>query len=142
MSFQSIQNLPTRNDSDQVWINWYKDLRSTLGAKKARDIFSRAWSAQNASASNANSTYLREEMSKHGIDISGGLLGTTLDFGRTATDYLSDVFTTAKWLSLGLGVVVVVSVGALLWQLATKPKIRKEALNIGTTIATRGLVKT
>ena len=39
MSYKIIQHIPNRNDSDQVWINWYKDLRSTLGAKKANDIF-------------------------------------------------------------------------------------------------------
>lgn len=141
MSFQSIQNIPNRNDSDQVWINWYKDLRSTLGAKKANDIFSRAWSAQNASDSDANTTYLREEMEKYGIDISGGFLGESLDFGRQVTGYFGDMFTAGKWLSIGMGVVIVGSLGLFLYQLATKPEVRKEAGEIGALIGTRGMSK-
>lgn len=141
MSYQSIQNIPNRNDIDQVWINWYKDLRSTLGASKANDLFGRAWSAQNASDSNANTTYLREEMEKYGIDISGGIFGTTLDFGRQLSGNIGDVFTAGKWLSIALVGVVVISVGGLIFQIAFKPSVRNEALNIGSTVATRGMNK-
>ena len=141
MSYTSVQNIPTRNDSDAVWINWYKDLKATLSNKQANDVFSRAWSSQNASNSDANTTYLREFMSKNGIDISGGVLGTSLDFGRSATNYVGDLFTFQKFIVFGLGTVVVVSLGALIFQLATKSSVRKEALDIGTTIGTRGLNK-
>ena len=138
MSYQSIQHIPNRNDSDQVWINWYKDVRSTLGAKKANDIFSRAWSSQNASDSDANTTQLREQMEKYGIDISGGFLGESLDFGRQVTGYFGDMFTAGKWLSIGLGVIIVGSVGMLLYQVAKNPK---DAVDIGATVATRGMNK-
>ena len=141
MSYQSIQNIPNRNDSDAVWINWYKDVRRTLGAKKANDIFSRAWSSQDASNSHANTTYLREEMEKYGIDISGGFLGESLDLGRQVTGYFGDMFTAGKWLSIGMGIIIVGSFGAFMYQLATKPSVRKEVGQIGGAVATRGLNK-
>ena len=141
MSYQSVENIPNRNDSDTVWLNWHKDLRSALGSKKANDIFSRAWSSQDASDSDANTSVLREKMENAGIDISGGVIGGSLDFGRQVTGYLGDVFTTAKWVSLIVGGVVVVSVGGLLLQIAFKPSVRKEAVNIGATVATRGMNK-
>lgn len=141
MSFQTIQQIPTRNDSDKVWVTWYKDLRKTLGSKKANSLFNLNWSNQNAGNSDVNTTYLRGEMEKYGIDISGGFFGETLDFSRKAQSYLGDVFTTAKWMSLIVGGVVVVSVAALLYQLITKPSVRKEAVDIGATLGTRGLNK-
>ncbi len=141
MSFQSIQNIPTVNDSDTVWITWYKELRSTLGAKKANDIFSRAWSAMNVNDSDANTAHLRETMEKYGIDISGGIVGESLDFTRMVGGQVGDLFTVSKWLSIGLVTIVVVSVGGLIYQIAFKKSMRQEVVDIGTTVATRGLNK-
>lgn len=141
MSFTSIQNIPTRNNSDQVWINWYKQLRSALGSKKANDIFSRAWSSQNAGDSDVNTTFLREEMEKYGIDISGGFLGESLDFGRQVKGYFGDIFTVGKYGTILLYGVVIVSVAGLVFQIAFRPSVRREAVDIGTTIGTRGLSK-
>jgi hypothetical protein len=141
MSFKSIQNIPTFTDSDTTWINWYKQLRAALGAKKANDVFSRAWSSLNINNSDANTSHLRETMEKYGIDISGGILGESLDLTRQIGGHIEDVFTVSKWLSIGLASVVVVSLGALIWQIATKPSVRKEAIDIGATVATRGMNK-
>jgi hypothetical protein len=141
MAYASVQNIPTRNDTDAVWINWYKDLKTTLSNKQANDVFSRAWSGQNASSSSANTAYLREFMKKNGIEIDGGLIGEFADFGRFGVQQIGDIFTYSKWLSLGLGAIVAVSVGALIFQLATKSSVRREAVDIGTTVATRGLNK-
>lgn len=145
MSYLSVQNIPTENSPDIVWISWYKDLRKSLGSKKANDIFSRAWSAQNASDSNANTTILREEMSKNGVEISGGFVGDAVDFSNQAKGYIGDILTYGKWAYIGLGTIVFISIGAFVWQLATKPSVRKEAVdlgsNIGATVATRGMNK-
>lgn len=141
MSYASVQNIPTRNDLDVVWMNWYKDLKTTLSNKQANDVFSRAWSSQNASSSNANTASLREFMKSNRIEIDGGLIGEFADFGRFGSNFFNDIFTYSKWTALGLGAVVAVSIGALIFQLATKSSVRKEALDIGTTIGTRGLNK-
>jgi hypothetical protein len=141
MGFLSIQNIPSSSQSDTVWINWYKDLRGALGSKKANDIFSRAWSGLAMDDSAANTAHLRETMGKYGIDISGGVLGESLDFARKVGGQVEDLFTVSKWLSIGLATVVVVSIGGLIWQVAFKSSVRKEAVNIGATVATRGLNK-
>jgi hypothetical protein len=80
-------------------------------------------------------------MKKNGIEIDGGLIGEFADFGRFGVQQIGDIFTYSKWLSLGLGAIVAVSVGALIFQLATKSSVRREAVDIGTTVATRGLNK-
>jgi len=141
MSYQSVQNIPTRNSDDIVWINWYKDLRKTLSVKQANSIFAMAWSAQDASNSDANTSELRLEMEKYGIEISGNVLGTFADFGKKTAGYFGDIFEYYKWISLGLGTVFAVSLGVFFWQLGTKPKVRKEVVDIGATVATRGMNK-
>jgi len=140
MAYENIKQVPTNSSSDKVWMTWYDDLKKTLGKKKANSLFSSNWDAQDGDGSNANSSDLRGHLKKNGIDISGGVLGEAKDKLFSVADFFGDYITVGKWLGLGLGTVVVVSVGALVFQIATKSSVRKEAVGIGKTIATRGVM--
>ena len=138
MSFESIRNLPNSNSSDVAWLNWYKDLRSTLGKKNANQLFIQHWEAEDGFGSDANTTYLREELDKYNLKISGGTLGSVADFGNDVSSFFGDLFTAGKWLTIGMGTVVVVAVGGLLIQIAFNKKVRGEAIRVGSAVATRG----
>lgn len=141
MSYQKVENIPTRQSDDIVWVNWYKDLRKTLSVRQANSIFAMAWSAQDAGNSDANTSALRLEMQKYGIDIESNVLGMFADFGNKTAGYFGDIFTYYKWISLGLGTVFAVSLGVFFWQLGTKSEVRREVGEIGATVASRGLNK-
>lgn len=137
MSYTTVQNIPTRNDSDQVWLSWYKDLRKTLDPKKANSLFNLNWSNQNAGTSDANTTYLREEMAKYGIEISGGVFGESLDFGRKITGAVTDMLSVSKFIGIGVGVVVLGSVVYIVYSFVNNSGFRDSTV----TLASRGVIK-
>ncbi len=141
MSYQSIKLLPQNSSLDNEWISWYKDLRSTLGKTKANRIFGLQWDAQNGYDSDANTSLLREEMRGYGVEIGTNAVGSVVDYASDVKSYFGDLFTTGKWVTIAMAGILVVSVGGLLIQIAFKSKVRKEAVGIGTTIASRGLIK-
>lgn len=138
MAYENIKKVPVNNSTDLVWINWFDSLKKTFGKKKARSLFSANWDAQDGDGSNANTSDLRGHLKDNGIDISGGVLGEAKDKFFDAGDFVGDYLTIGKWIGIGLVSVVAVSIGAVVFQLATKSSVRKEALGIGKTIATRG----
>jgi hypothetical protein len=140
MAYENIKAIPTKSSSDLVWITWYDNLKKTFGKKKANSLFSSNWDSQQASNSSANTSDLRAHLKNNDIDISGGVLGEAKDRVFGFTDSFGDIFTVAKWLGIGLAGVIVVSVGALVFQLATKSSVRREAVSIGKTVATRGVM--
>lgn len=139
MSKEIIRNLPTQNSSDKVWMTWYDALEKQFGKQKANALFSANWDAKNGDGSVANTTDLRSHMEKKGLDISGGFFGEAKDRAYDVADFFGDYFTVGKWVGIGLLTVIGVSVGALVFQLATKSSVRREAVNIGSAVATRGL---
>lgn len=141
MAYDIIRNIPTNSSDDKVWLSWYSELKKVFGKKKAKALFSQNWDAQLGQGSIANTTNLRAELEKDGIDISGGFFGETLDKTIDVGNFFGDYFTVGKYLGMGLAGIVVFSVGALVFQIATNSKVRKEAISMGTTVASRGLIK-
>ena len=139
MSKELIRNLPNQNSIDKVWITWYDALKKQFGKQKANALFSANWDAKNGNGSVANTTDLRRYMEKNGLDISGGFFGEAKDRAYDVADFVGDYFTVGKWLGIGLLAVVGVSIGALVFQLATRSSVRREAVDIGSAVATRGL---
>lgn len=139
MSKEAIRNLPNQNSSDNVWIAWYDALKKHFGKKKANALFSENWSAKGGNSSSANTTNLRSYMEKNGLEISGGFFGEAKDKAFDVADFFGDYFTAGKWIAIGLISIVAVSAGAFVFQLATKSSVRREAVDIGSAIATRGL---
>ena len=138
MSVTLIRNIPTRNTSDQAWIQWYDALRKEFGRKKANQLFIANWDAQAGNSSQANTSTLRKHMQKFGIDVDGGVIGGLQDFGLSAYNYFGDIFTVSKFIGLGLAIVVAGSFAYLVIQVAVKPSVRQEAIRVGSAVATRG----
>lgn len=135
----NIRNIPQSNSSDKVWINWHKSLKSTFGKTKANELFALNWQAKQGDNSDANTNNLREEMKKNGLDISGGFFGEIKDSALDVGDWFGDYLSIGKWLGIGLVAVVVVSAGAVVWQIATSSGFRKDVVKTGSAVATRGI---
>ena len=66
-----------------------------------------------------------------------GYLGaqTTGDFFGGVGDYFGDIFTVGKYLGIGLAVIVAISVGGLVVQIAFNRKTRGEAVDVAKALA-------
>tara|TARA_B100001778_G_C18575339_1_gene624663 strand:+ start:359 stop:796 length:438 start_codon:yes stop_codon:yes gene_type:complete len=138
MSVAIIRRIPSRNQSDQVWIAWFDALKKEFGRKKAIQLFIANWDKESGDNSGANTVNLRNHMEKSGIDIDGGVIGGLKDFGSGAYGYVGDIFNASKLLGIGLASVVVISMGVLIFQIAVRPSVRQEAIRVGSAVATRG----
>ena len=137
MSKQLIRNIPTRNQSDVVWIAWYDALRKQFGRKKANALYSANWDAQNGSNSDANTRDLREHLKNKGkLEISGGFTGELKDKVFDVGNFFGDYLTVGKYLGIALGVIVVGGLGLFIYNIARKPET---AVRVGSVIATRGM---
>lgn len=141
MSREQIINIPTQNSSDKNWISWYDSLKKHFGRKKANALFSANWDSKKGDSSDANTTTLRNYMSDNGVEISGGFFGEAKDKAFDVANFFGDYFTIGKYIGVGLAGVVALSIGAFVFQLATRSSVRKEAVDIGTAIGTRGMSK-
>jgi len=139
MSFESIRILPTFESSDNAWLTWYNDTKNTLNRKQANRLFGMLWDNVNGYDSDANTSYLREEMAEHGVEIATNTLGDVSDWAIGVKDYFGDFFTAGKWIGFTMAGITVVAVGGLLLQIAFKKDVRAEAVQIGTLIGTRGM---
>ena len=139
MSIESIKLLPTFESSDNAWLTWYKDVKSTLDRKKANRLFGMLWDNENGYDSDANTKYLRDEMEGYGVEIATDTMSEIGDWGIGVKNFFGDFFTVGKILGFTMAGVTVIAVGGLLLQIAFKKDIRKEAVQIGTLVGTRGL---
>ena len=138
MSVAVIRRIPTRNQSDLIWINWYAALKKQLGRKKANQLFIANWDSQNGDNSEANTSTLRSHLEGNGIDVSGGILGGVKDTFLGVKGYFGTMFQASQIIGITLSSIVALSVGILVFQIATKPKVRQEAIRVGSAVATRG----
>lgn len=141
MTYDSLLNIPKSTDTDTVWMNWYDNLRKKLGARKADTLFVNAWNATKAGDSAANTVELRNYMRRFGLEITAGFFGKIADFGSSVKGYVGDIATAYKWYIIGMGGILVVSIGGFIYAFATKPKFRQDAIDVGATFATRGANK-
>ena len=139
MSVAIIKNIPRRSSSDQVWIQWYDALKKEFGRKKANQLFIANWDAVDGDTSNANTTNLRNHLQRFGIDVDGGVIGGVKDWALGVGGYFGDIFNASKIIGIGLASVVAISMGVLIFQIATRKSVRSEAIQVGTAIGTRGV---
>jgi|TARA_Y100000114_G_scaffold157153_1_gene187469 hypothetical protein len=130
-----IRNIPSFTSSDNAWILWHENLKKVFGRKKANALYVANWDAQRGGSSSANTSKLRKYLEKNGIKISGGVIGDTGDFFGGVGDYFGDIFTVGKYLGIGLAVIVAISVGGLVVQIAFNRKTRGEAVDVAKALA-------
>ncbi len=118
-----VYNIPKANSTDDVWIEWYKALKKKVGKQTANVLFVQAFSKYGRSGSvDASTTDLRSFMKKQGVDLGEGGVEKTADFLDKAGDYIGTGFKAYQYIGIGLGVIVVGSLGILLFNLVKNPR--------------------
>lgn len=98
--------IPNRNSSDIQWLGFYSYIRRVFSKKEANEWFIRFW-GQN-SGPQANTSTLRSEMSKNGVEIQAGTFAGRIGDGIGGIgDSIRKVFRTALVVALvGAGVYI------------------------------------
>jgi hypothetical protein len=119
MAIVNVLNEPNQQSSDVIWIQWHKDLKSVLGKKTADSVFLQFWTKRGTDAANTHA--LREYAGSQGFQIDGGVIGGVLDTVYDVADNIADVFKIGKYVSIAVIVIIVGSIGLLLFNIASKP---------------------
>ena len=137
MSRELIREIPTASSNDLVWMAWYDALKKEFGKKKAVGLFTSNWNAQQIQTGGiTNTDTLRNHFKKDGVEIDGGIIGNAKDKVDSIADFIGDYLVMAKYLGLGLGVIIVGGLGLLVYNLAKDPE---KAVRVGSAVATRGM---
>jgi hypothetical protein len=132
MTAITIRNIPTRQSTAQEWTEWWNELRSRYGKKKARAIWTKAWSIRGTSS--ANTRELRTFMAeKSDINIEAGIGGKITDivldpFDRFQ-DITEDIIGAGKWVTGAVLVILIGGTAMLVYNIAKAP-----AESIGTAL--------
>ena len=114
-------NVPSKRSTAAEWINWHKALKSNFGKKVANDLFLKAWRVRGGKGSDANTNELRSYLEKNGIVIDRNLVASITDTAYDLGDSIADTFKIGKYATIVIGVIVVGSVGLLLFNIARQP---------------------
>ena len=119
MAIVNVLIEPNQQSSDAIWIQWHKDLKTVLGKKTADAVFLAYWQKRGTDAANTHA--LREYAAGQGFQIDGGTIGGIVDSVYSVADNIADVFKIGKYVSIAIIVIIVGSVGLLLFNIARKP---------------------
>lgn len=121
-------NVPNKESSDSIWIQFHKDLKSSVGAKNAQSVWVHAWTIRGSSA--ANTGTLRDYLNSEGISLSpSGVLGQLLDTTNSLLSGIGDIFSGGKYVAYAVVGIVVLGLGLLVYNVAKAP-----AESLGTAI--------
>lgn len=138
---QKVLNIPSFGDSAETWENWFDDLKGTFGKSDAQVLFTKAWSSSgNMKNAPANTESFRDNMEKQGIKLDGSWASEIAGVGYDLVGEFGDFFKVGKILGIGLAAVTVISVGGLIFQIAFRSSVRKQAIGVTKTFATKGMV--
>jgi hypothetical protein len=112
-------NTPSKQSIAGAWIQWHKDLVSELGKADANSIFMKYWSVRGSET--ANTHELRDYMNTQGVKIETGLAGSIFDTGADVVGGVGNFFKMGKYAAIGLGIIVVVPLALLLFNIARNP---------------------
>tara|TARA_Y100000592_G_C5466030_1_gene316754 strand:- start:2114 stop:2536 length:423 start_codon:yes stop_codon:yes gene_type:complete len=132
MSKAICLNIPGVNSSAAQWISWHKALKSCVGKKNANQLFVMQYDKVNFDAN----VELREYMRSQGVDLDRDVLDRAVDFGSGVYNWAGGVFEIGSGISIILVVMILGSVGFLLYNIGKDPDT---AVRAGSAIATRGM---
>jgi hypothetical protein len=116
----AIQNMPNKNSSGDVWIEWFKILKRAMGKKQASAIWLKAWYMRAGTGSSASTASLRTYMSEQGIDIDKTTAESIGDTVSSGADFVGDFLKTGTWIGVGLLAVIAVGIGVAVLNIAKK----------------------
>lgn len=115
-SFDPVENIPTPASTQEEWISWYKTLKSNFGKQNANALWIKGWKKYGGSPA-ANTNDLRTYMEKQGIKIDKDAYQSVLDAGVGLVDFVG----MAKYVAIGLGVIIIGGLGLAIFNIARDP---------------------
>lgn len=134
--------IPNKQSSSQSWIQWHKAMKSRYGKKQANALFVKAWDMRAGTGSSASTNELREYMKSNDVVLDTTSFEDVIDTTNTGLDFIGDFFTLGKYMTIGVGVIVVGGLGLLIYNIAKNPiKSASTAANFTPTGRAAKLLK-
>lgn len=134
--------IPNKQSSSQAWIQWHKALRARYGKKQANALFVKAWDMRAGKGTSASTNELREYMKSYGVVLDTTTMEDVVDTTNSGLDFMGDVFTVGKYMTLAVGLIVVGGLGLLVYNIAKQPlKAASTAANFTPTGRAAKLLK-
>ena len=115
----TILSVPSKASSNQKWIEWHKALKNTFGRKKANTIFIDNW--EKRGNVNIINNDMQDYFRKQGVNLDKTFANQIIDFPEDVFDTIGNIFTMGKYAAIAVGVVILVPVGILLYNVAKSP---------------------
>lgn len=123
--------IPPFGAQSEQWIQFHKDLKSNFGKRVANSLWVKAWSIRGNSK--ANTGDLRSHLEDNGIKIDKSKWDSIVDMGGDFSDTIGDIFTTTKWVGIGLSIIIVGGLAMLVFNIAKNPiEAAKTAVKLKT----------
>jgi hypothetical protein len=113
--------IPNKNSSSQSWIQWHKAMKSRYGLKMANILFVKAWDKRGGAGSKGSTNELRDYMRENDVKLDTTALEDVIDTTSSGLDAIGGFFTMGKYMTIGLGVIVIGGLGMLVYNLAKSP---------------------
>jgi len=126
-------NIPTENSTDFQWIGWHKALKQRYGLKTANTLFLEAWRERNNSS--ANTTNLRNYLTKNKINVNKSAWDYVADFGDDTGDIISGFFGFGKFITYSLVIILLVGIAMVVLWIGRNPA---QAVSTGVALRTGG----
>jgi hypothetical protein len=98
----AVMLIPTKSSTADVWIEWHKTLKNSIGKKNANIIWLKAWYMRGGKGSPASTNKLRSYMKQQGIDIETTTLESITDVVSDGIDFIGDGFKMGTYVAIGL----------------------------------------
>lgn len=113
------KNLPSINDVDQIWIDWHKNLVTSIGRSQANLYWSKYYNI--VKPDKATTNYLIDYAEKQGIKIDRTALQSLGNVFSGIGDFAAGAFGVIKYTGIALLVIVVGGIALVVYNVAKNP---------------------
>ncbi len=121
--------IPTTNSNASEWLQWHKTLLTAFSQDESNSIWLAYWAKRGNGHDNST---LRDYMKTQGVDMDSSILANVTDFyketfstvsGAILSPFkaMSTIIGVGKWAALGFVVIILGSVGLLVFNIAKNP---------------------
>ena len=125
--------IPSKTTTADIWISWYKALKSELGQDDANVLFKSVWDARGSS--DANTPELREYLAKYKITIKMGAKEAFIDVVSSPFEFFSFAKDIGKSMIYGWIIFIFLIMAVVIYFLFRASNNPGETLGAATKVA-------
>ena len=125
--------IPSKSSTADIWMSWYKALKSDLGEDDANVLFKSVWDARGSD--DANTPELRDFLAKYGITVKMGAKEAILDAISSPFEFFNFAKDIGKTMIYGWMVFIFLIMAVVIYFLFNASKNPGETIGIDTKIA-------